>query len=121
MSDTQFEKVQNLIRSGVDEGAKLLVGGTGKPPGLDKGYYAKPTVFGEVQNNMTIAREEIFGPVLSLIPYNNIDDAIAIANDTDYGLAAYVSGVDKEKLTEIIKMLQSKSTKTARLNIEGQN
>ena len=107
VSDAQFEKVQNLIRSGVDEGAKLLAGGTGKPPGLEKGYYVKPTVFGEVQNNMTVAREEIFGPVLSLISYEDLDDAVSIANDTEYGLAAYVSGVDKEKLTGIARQLRA--------------
>ncbi|NCX28914.1 MAG: aldehyde dehydrogenase family protein, partial [Rhodobacterales bacterium] len=81
VSDVQFEKVQTLIQKGIDEGAELLIGGTGKPDGLEKGYYAKPTVFAEVKNNMTIAKEEIFGPVLSMITYENIDDAVAIAND----------------------------------------
>ena len=107
VSDVQFKKVQNLIQKGIDEGAKLLIGGTGKPNGLEKGYYAKPTVFAEVKNNMTIAKEEIFGPVLSMITYENIDDAVAIANDTDYGLAAYVSGEDKGTLTSIARRLRA--------------
>ncbi|NCW07237.1 MAG: aldehyde dehydrogenase family protein [Rhodobacterales bacterium] len=107
VSDVQFEKVQTLIQKGIDEGAELLIGGTGKPDGLEKGYYAKPTVFAEVKNNMTIAKEEIFGPVLSMITYENIDDAVAIANDTDYGLAAYVSGEDKVTLTSIARRLRA--------------
>ena len=107
VSDVQYEKVQNLIQKGIDEGAELLIGGTGKPNGLEKGYYAKPTVFGNVQNDMTISKEEIFGPVLSMLTYKNIDDAVAIANDTEYGLAAYVSGKDKETLTSIARRLRA--------------
>ena len=87
VSALQYEKVQSLIAVGLEEGATLLTGGAGKPDGLNRGYYVKPTVFGDVKNDMTIAREEIFGPVLSLITYDDIDDAVAIANDTDYGLA----------------------------------
>jgi aldehyde dehydrogenase (NAD+) len=82
-----------------------LIGGTGKPQGLEKGYYAKPTIFADVENDMTISKEEIFGPVLSMITYENIDDAVAIANDTEYGLAAYVSGENKETLTSIARRL----------------
>ena len=107
VSDIQYEKVQKLIETGIAEGANLLTGGTGKPEGLNRGYYTKPTVFGDVKNDMTIAREEIFGPVLSLITYDSIDDAVAIANDTDYGLAAYVSGQDKDKLTAIARRLRA--------------
>jgi aldehyde dehydrogenase (NAD+) len=107
VSDVQFKKVQNLIQKGIDEGAKLLIGGTGKPDGLEKGYYAKPTVFADVKNDMAISREEIFGPVLSMLTYKNIDDAVAIANDTEYGLAAYVSGEDKETLTSIARRLRA--------------
>ena len=107
VSDVQYEKVQNLIQKGIDEGAELLIGGTGKPNGLEKGYYAKPTVFGNVQNDMAISKEEIFGPVLSMLTYENIDDAVAIANDTEYGLAAYVSGEDKETLTSIARRLRA--------------
>ena len=107
VSDVQYNKVQNLIQKGIDEGAELLIGGTGKPDGLEKGYYAKPTVFGDVQKDMSISKEEIFGPVLSMITYENIDDAVAIANDTEYGLAAYVSGQDKETLTSIARRLRA--------------
>jgi aldehyde dehydrogenase (NAD+) len=107
VSDVQYEKVQNLIQKGIDEGAKLLIGGTGKPQGLEKGYYAKPTIFADVENDMTISKEEIFGPVLSMITYKNIDDAVAIANDTEYGLAAYVSGESKETLTSIARRLRA--------------
>ena len=107
VSDVQYKKVQNLIQKGIDEGAELLTGGTGKPDGLEKGYYAKPTVFGNVENDMAISKEEIFGPVLSMLTYENIDDAVAIANDTEYGLAAYVSGEDKETLTSIARRLRA--------------
>ena len=107
VSDVQYKKVQNLIQKGIDEGAELLIGGTGKPDGLEKGYYAKPTVFGNVENDMAISKEEIFGPVLSMLTYENIDDAVAIANDTEYGLAAYVSGEDKETLTSIARRLRA--------------
>ena len=107
VSDVQYKKVQNLIQKGIDEGAELLIGGTGKPDGLEKGYYAKPTVFGNVKNFFAISKEEIFGPVLSMLTYENIDDAVAIANDTEYGLAAYVSGEDKETLTSIARRLRA--------------
>lgn len=92
VSEMQFDKVQGLIQKGIDEGATLVTGGTGRPDGLNRGYFVRPTIFGHVNNDMTIAREEIFGPVLSVLSYQDRDDAIAIANDTDYGLAAYVSG-----------------------------
>ena len=91
VSAQQWEKVQALIQKGIDEGATLVAGGTGRPQGLAKGYYARPTVFAGVSNDMTIAREEIFGPVLSIIPYDNEDQAVEIANDTPYGLSGYVS------------------------------
>ena len=107
VSDIQFEKVQNLIEAGIEEGAILLAGGTGKPDGLNKGYFAKPTIFGDVKNEMTIAQEEIFGPVLSMITYDDIDDAVSIANDTEYGLAAYVSGQNKNELTSIARRLRA--------------
>jgi aldehyde dehydrogenase (NAD+) len=96
-SRAQFEKVQRLIQKGIDEGATLVTGGPGRPDGLDNGYYAKPTVFADVTNDMTIAREEIFGPVLCILGYDDIDQAVDIANDTDYGLAGYVSGADLDK------------------------
>ena len=87
VSSMQFEKVQGLIEKGIEEGARLVAGGTGKPEGLNSGYYVRPTVFGHVDNDMTIAREEIFGPVLSVISYDDLDDAVRIGNDTEYGLA----------------------------------
>ena len=107
VSATQYEKVQSLIETGLEEGATLLIGGPGKPDGLNRGYYVKPTIFGDVKNDMTIAREEIFGPVLSMITYDDIDDAVAIANDTDYGLAAYISGQDKDTLSSIGRQLRA--------------
>jgi aldehyde dehydrogenase (NAD+) len=96
VSELQFDKVQALIQKGIDEGAKLETGGVGRPDGLNRGYFVKPTIFSDVSNDMTIAQEEIFGPVLSLIPYADEDQAIDIANDTVYGLAAYVSSGDIE-------------------------
>jgi aldehyde dehydrogenase (NAD+) len=92
VSETQYNKIQSLIEAGIKEGATLIAGGPGKPEGLDKGYYVKPTIFADVTNDMTIAREEIFGPVLAMLPYDSEEQAIAIGNDTVYGLAAYVQG-----------------------------
>jgi aldehyde dehydrogenase (NAD+) len=92
VSETQWNKIQGLIEQGIKEGATLVAGGPGRPEGLNKGYYVKPTIFANVTNDMTIAREEIFGPVLAMLPYDSEDDAIAIGNDTVYGLAAYVQG-----------------------------
>lgn len=85
-----------MIRQGIEEGAELVAGGTGRPEGLETGYYVRPTVFARVRNDMTVAREEIFGPVLVMIPYGDEDEAVAIANDTPYGLAAYVQGAPDE-------------------------
>lgn len=107
VSKTQFDKVQRLIESGINEGAKLVTGGTGKPDDLENGYYVKPTVFGNVTNSMEIAREEIFGPVLSIIPYTSEDEAVEIANDTEYGLAAYVSGNDNERMKAIARKIRA--------------
>ncbi len=98
VSEAQFKKVQRLVESGINSQATLVTGGIGKPDGLNQGYYVKPTVFANVTNEMEIAREEIFGPVLSIIPYADDSDAIDIANDTEYGLAAYVSGENPEKM-----------------------
>jgi aldehyde dehydrogenase (NAD+) len=92
VSESQYNKIQGLIEKGIAEGAELIAGGPGKPEGLEKGYYVKPTVFANVTNDMTIAREEIFGPVLSIIAYEDDEDAVRIANDTEYGLSGYVSG-----------------------------
>ena len=94
VSQTQFDKIQRLIQAGLDEGATLVCGGPGRPPGLTQGFYVRPTVFAAVRNTMKIAREEIFGPVLSILPYGDEAEAIHIANDTPYGLAAYVWSAD---------------------------
>ncbi|MEQ8857460.1 MAG: aldehyde dehydrogenase family protein [Pseudomonadales bacterium] len=101
VSAVQFEKVQNLIQKGIDEGAKLETGGVGRPDGLNRGYFVRPTIFSNVSNEMSIAREEIFGPVLSLIGYKDEEDAIRIANDTVYGLSAYVSSGDLEHAAKV--------------------
>jgi aldehyde dehydrogenase (NAD+) len=90
VSKLQFDRVEAYIQKGIDEGAKLVMGGPGRPEGIDHGYFVKPTIFSNVNNDMTIAREEIFGPVLCILPYETEEDAIRIANDTPYGLAAYV-------------------------------
>ena len=98
---SQWRKVQDLIGKGIDEGATVVVGGLGKPEGLEQGYYVKPTIFSDVRNDMSIAREEIFGPVLSIIPYDDEDDAVRIANDTPYGLAAYVHSGTIERARKV--------------------
>ena len=107
ISETQFNKIQGLIQKGIDEGAKLVAGGVGKPNGLNDGYYVKPTVFADVKNEMEIARTEIFGPVLSVIPFETEEEAIKIANDTDYGLTNYIQTQDKEKVQRVARKLRS--------------
>ena len=107
ISETQFNKIQNLIQKGIDEGAKLVAGGPGKPSGLDKGYYVKPTVFVDVKNDMEIAKTEIFGPVLSVIPFESEEEAISIANDTPYGLTNYIQTQDPEKVKRVARKLRS--------------
>jgi aldehyde dehydrogenase (NAD+) len=106
-SKLQFDKVQLLINKGIEEGAKLAAGGPGRPDGLTRGNFVKPTVFADVRNEMTIAREEIFGPVLCLIPYENEDDAIRIANDTPYGLSGFVTSGDIERARRVAKRIRS--------------
>jgi len=106
-SEMQWNKVQGLIEKGVAEGAEIIAGGPGKPHGLEKGFYIRPTVFGGVANDMAIAREEIFGPVLAILSYETEDDAVAIANDTPYGLAAYVYGGDVEHAARVAKRLRA--------------
>jgi len=106
-SRAQFEKVQRLIHQGIDEGATVVAGGPGRPEGLDTGYYVKPTVFAHVTNDMTIAREEIFGPVLCILGYDDLDHAVEIANDTQYGLAGYVSGADLDTAREIARKIRA--------------
>jgi aldehyde dehydrogenase (NAD+) len=108
-SKAQFDKIQGLIQKGIDEGATLVAGGTGRPDGLDTGYYVKPTVFADVTNDMTIAREEIFGPVLCILGYDDLDQAVEIANDTEYGLAGYVSGADLETARAVARRIRAGS------------
>ncbi|PVX70980.1 aldehyde dehydrogenase family protein [Paraburkholderia unamae] len=103
----QFERVQALIQKGIDEGARLVTGGAGKPAGLERGYYVKPTVFSQVTPEMTIASEEIFGPVLSMMAYDSEEEAIAIANGTEYGLAAYVQSGDIERARKVGRALRA--------------
>ncbi|CCF20295.1 putative Aldehyde dehydrogenase (NAD(+)) [Pseudorhizobium banfieldiae] len=109
VSEQQYDKIQRLIEAGIKEGATLVTGGPGRPEGLNRGYYVRPTVFGNVSNDMTIAREEIFGPVLSILPYNDEEQAIAIANDTLYGLAAYVQSGDLEHARNVAARLRAGS------------
>lgn len=106
-SRVQFDKVQGLIDVGIKEGAQLVAGGTGKPDGFETGYFVKPTVFAGVNNQMTIAREEIFGPVLTMIPFSTEEQAIEIANDTPYGLAAYLSTTDRERAQRVAGQLRA--------------
>jgi len=107
VSATQFDKVQRLISSGIEEKATLVTGGVGRPEHLDRGYFVKPTIFGGVTPEMSIFREEIFGPVLSIIAYENPEEAVKVANDTPYGLAAYVSGSDTSELMTYARELRA--------------
>ena len=107
VSEVQWNKIQGLIKKGIDEGATLVAGGLGRPDGIDKGYYVKPTVFANVTPDMSISKEEIFGPVLSILPYESVDDAIAMGNDTEYGLAAYVQGSDIEEVRKVASKLRA--------------
>ena len=107
VSQLQFDKIQRLIQAGIDDGAELVAGGLGRPNGLNHGYYVRPTVFGGVTNTMTIAREEIFGPVLSILPYDTVEQVVEMANDTVYGLAAYVAGTDMDKVRAVARQLRA--------------
>ncbi|SFV38672.1 aldehyde dehydrogenase family protein [Hyphomicrobium facile] len=110
-SKIQFEKIQRLIESGIQEGATLVAGGPGRPQGLNRGYYVRPTVFGNVRPDMTIAREEIFGPVLSIMPYDSEEQAIEIANDTPYGLSANVQSADLERARRVARRIRAGNVK----------
>jgi aldehyde dehydrogenase (NAD+) len=114
VSQAQWEKIQRLIQKGIDEGATLVTGGCGRPEGLNRGYYVRPTVFANVRNDMTIAREEIFGPVLSILPYRDEEEAIRIANDTPYGLAGYVSSGNLDRARRVATRLRA-----GQVNING--
>jgi aldehyde dehydrogenase (NAD+) len=107
VNQTQFDKIQGLIQQGIDEGAELVTGGTGRPDHLTTGYYVKPTVFANVDNNMTIAREEIFGPVVTILGYDSEDQAVEIANDSEYGLAAYVCSTEMERAKALARRLRA--------------
>jgi aldehyde dehydrogenase (NAD+) len=107
VSEVQFKRIQGLIQKGIDEGTKLVAGGTGRPDGLARGYFVRPTVFAGVRNDMTVAREEIFGPVLSILPYADEDEAVRIANDTVYGLSGYVQSGDVERARRVAKRIRS--------------
>jgi acyl-CoA reductase-like NAD-dependent aldehyde dehydrogenase len=107
VSKLQFERIQRLIEIGVAEGATLVTGGVGRPPGLDRGFYVRPTVFGNVRPEVTLAREEIFGPVLSVMPYDSEAEAITIANDSIYGLAAYVQSNDSARAVEVARQIRA--------------
>jgi len=107
VSELQYSKIQDLIAKGIDEGARLVAGGLGKPEGLERGYFVRPTVFADVNNDMSIAREEIFGPVLSIIPFDSEAEAIRIANDTPYGLTNYIQTQDSDKASRVARRLRS--------------
>ncbi|MDB5449726.1 MAG: aldehyde dehydrogenase, partial [Phenylobacterium sp.] len=107
VSKLQWDKIQTLIKKGIEEGATLVTGGPDRPEGIDKGWFVKPTVFANVTNDMTIAKEEIFGPVLSILGYETVDQAVQIGNDTEYGLAAYVNGADLAKAREVASRLRA--------------
>jgi len=107
VSEPQFDKIQRLIQAGIDEKAALVTGGVGRPDGFTRGYYVRPTVFGGVRNDMTVAREEIFGPVIAILPYDGEEQAVAIANDTPYGLSAYVQSGDLEHARRVASQLRA--------------
>jgi aldehyde dehydrogenase (NAD+) len=107
VNELQWNKIQDLIQAGIDEGARLVAGGTGRPEGLNKGYYVRPTVFADANNQMTIARQEIFGPVLTMIPFDTEEEAVEIANDTPYGLTNYVQTQDGARANRMARVLRS--------------
>merc|ERR1711879_92539 len=107
VSQMQWDRVQSLLEKGMGEGARLVAGGPGKPEGLEDGFFVKPTVFADVNNKMTIAQEEIFGPVLSIIPYDTLQEGIDIANDTIYGLNNAVGSADPDKALAVARKLRS--------------
>ena len=106
-SQAQVDRVNGYIQKGIDEGAKLVTGGTGKPEGLEEGYFVRPTVFSEVRNDMTIAQEEIFGPVLSILPYDDEAEAVAIANDSPYGLSGGVWSADADRAKGVARQIRT--------------
>ncbi|QNA87045.1 aldehyde dehydrogenase family protein [Sphingomonas sp. So64.6b] len=114
VSDAHWQRIQSLLKAGIEEGATILAGGVGRPAGLETGYFVRPTVFGDVENNMCIAQEEIFGPVLVIISYDSVDEAVAMANDTPYGLAAYLHG----RNTDVLRSLAAR-LRAGQINLNG--
>ncbi|MEO0358124.1 MAG: aldehyde dehydrogenase family protein, partial [Pseudomonadota bacterium] len=114
VNEMQFNKIQDLIQVGIDEGANLVAGGTGRPEGLNRGYYVRPTIFADCNNDMRVMREEIFGPVLCMMPFDTMEEAIEITNDTDYGLTNYVQSSDPEKLRHM-----ARSVRTGMVDMNG--
>ncbi len=107
----QYDKVQRVIGVGIEAGARVVAGGPGRPDGLERGFYSRPTLFADVRNDMTIAREEISGPVLRLLPYDTEDEAVAIANDTEFGLAAYIASSNPERARKLAARLRAGSVR----------
>lgn len=107
VSKKQYDKIQDLIQSGIDEGATLVAGGTGLPRGIERGYYVRPTVFADVKPHMRIFKEEIFGPVLSILAFNTEEEAVALTNDTEYGLTNYIQSQDRNKCRRIAAQVRS--------------
>jgi aldehyde dehydrogenase (NAD+) len=107
VSQVQFDKIQELIQSGIDEGAELVIGGPGRPEGLNRGYFVRPTIFANVRHDMRIAREEIFGPVLAILPYDSVEDVVRMANDTVYGLSSYVQSADLEQARKVAAQMRA--------------
>jgi aldehyde dehydrogenase (NAD+) len=107
VSQVQFDKIQELIQAGIDEGAELVTGGTGRPEGLNRGYFVRPTIFANVRHDMRIAREEIFGPVLAILPYDSVEDVVRMANDTVYGLSSYVQSADLEQARRVAAQMRA--------------
>ena len=112
VSEVQFDKIQGLIQKGIDEGARLVAGGTGRPDGLNRGYFIRPTVFADVTEDMTIFKEEIFGPVLAIMPFDTEEEAIRIANNTEYGLTNYIQTKDDEKRLRVARRVRSGMVET---------
>jgi len=118
VSEKQWRTIQGYIQAGIDEGARLVIGGTGKPEGLEEGFYVKPTIFADVSNHMTIAQEEIFGPVASVIPYASVEEAIEIANDSPYGLSGFVFGPDHQQANEVARQMRTGYVSVNTINLD---
>ncbi len=107
VSEVQFNRIQDLIQKALDEGSELVIGGPGRPEGFNQGFFVKPTIFANISNDMTIARQEVFGPVLAILPYDTEEEAIEIANDTPYGLSSYIQAGDKDKARAVAAQIRA--------------